>query len=163
MNYELTPELREELKKPFGEVLQEPDWDNGFITVGDECTFLAAKAGKEPMLAVYDFRIKREDVSDEKKDTIEKMPGKTLVVDNPAGSITGEAELAIRLGLEAGPAKVQVNGEEDLLVIPCIMHAPEGAVVYYGQPDVGVVKVVATPEKKEKAKQIMLSMKEVEP
>ena len=162
MSYTLTPELREELKEPFGEILGEPDWSGTFITVGDECSFLALKAGKEPLLAVYDFLIKREAVSEEKKDALEKMPGKKIIVDNPPGGITDEAEMAIKLGLEASPSKIEVHGEEDLLVLPCIVHAPEGTVVYYGQPDEGVVKVLATKEKKEHASKIMLSMKEVE-
>ncbi|MCK4328176.1 MAG: GTP-dependent dephospho-CoA kinase family protein [Candidatus Diapherotrites archaeon] len=162
MSYRLTPELRARLKEPFGKLLPEPDWDGEFIAVGDECAFLAAKAGKEPMVTVYDFRIKRKEISEEKREAIEKMPGKTITVDNPAGEITGEAEMAIRLALESKPSKVCVNGEEDLLVLPCIVHAPEGTVVYYGQPDDGAVKVEVTAKKKEEAREIMLSMKEVE-
>ena len=153
--------MRDELKEPLGELLGEPDWDGKFITVGDECSFLAAKAGKEPLVAVYDHLIKRKNICDEKIAAIEGMPGKKIMAENPAGTITEEAELAIRLALESAPSKVQINGEEDLLVLPCLIHAPEGTIIYYGQPNEGVVKVIVSTETKEKAKKILLSMEEV--
>ncbi len=161
MNYKLTKGLREELKKPFGELLQKPDWEEEFVTVGDQCSFLATQSGKQPLLMVYDNLIKRQETCDEKKEAIEKMPGKKIVVDNPAGIITNEALMAIRLSFESKPTKIEVCGEEDLLVLPCIQYAPNGTIVYYGQPDKGVVKVIVNNDSKEKAKKIMLSMKEV--
>lgn len=64
-------------------------------------------------------------------------------VRNPAASVTREAWDAIRLGLQhpEGPVRVVVEGEEDLLGIPCFLEAPEGAVVLYGMPNQGVVVV----------------------
>lgn len=41
-----------------------------------------------------------------------------------------------------------VDGEEDLLALPAIVHAPIGGVVYYGQPQQGLVEVMVTEEKK---------------
>ena len=158
MNYRLTLELREQLKKPLGQLLAKPDWQGQFITVGDQCSYLAAKAGKQPMLAVYDNLIQRKETADEKACAIESLPGKTLAVKNPAGTITAEAVEAIRLGIESPPAKVRVDGEEDLLVLPCIVHAPEGTAVYYGQPNVGIVKIMVTKESKKKARETLSSM-----
>ena len=161
MSFKLTEELRKELKEPLGELMAYPDWAGKFIAVGDECSSLAAKDNMEPILLVYDNLIRRHETSDEKKEAIGKMPGKKIVVDNPAGMITDEAEMAVRLGLEHAPAKIEVNGEEDLLVLPCIMHAEEGTAIYYGQPDRGIVKVIVNPETRKKAENILLSMKEV--
>ncbi len=39
-----------------------------------------------------------------------------------------------------------VDGEEDLVVLPAIMIAPDGASVVYGQPDEGMVHVVVDDE-----------------
>lgn len=161
MSYRLPSEMRVKLKLPLGELLSEPDWDNPFITVGDECAYLAAKAGAEPVMMVYDNLIKRKEICDEKKNAIEDMPGKKVVVKNPATMITDEAEMAIRLGLESVPSKVEVDGEEDLLVLPCLIYAPDGMTIYYGQPNEGIVKVIVNQESKEKAKDILLSMEEV--
>jgi len=161
VSFKLTEELREKLKEPLGELHAYPDWNGKFVSVGDECSFLAAKDSVRPLLIVYDNRIRRHDISNEKKEAIEKMPGKKIMVDNPAGTITDEAELAIKLGFEHAPAKIEVKGEEDLLVLPCIMHAEEGTAIYYGQPERGIVKIIVNPESRKKAKEILLSMKEV--
>jgi hypothetical protein len=157
----LTPAIRAELKKPMGEVLEKPIWSGKFVTVGDECSFMAAKAGAEPLLMVYDNRIMRKETCDEKREAIEGMPGKKLAVENPAGTISEEAELAIRLALESPPAKVQVSGEEDLLVLPCVMNAKDGTAVYYGQPKKGLVRVMVNKESRERARKIVLSMEEM--
>jgi len=44
-----------------------------------------------------------------------------------------------------------VDGEEDLAVIPCVLMAPEGSLILYGQPGEGVV-LVETDKVKETAK-----------
>lgn len=154
----LTPELRASLKEPMGELLSKPDWNDNYITVGDECTYLASRSEKPPLLAIYDNRIKRHETCNEKKEAIKAMPGKKIVADNHAGTITDEALLAIRLGLENPPAKIEIRGEEDLLVLPCIAYAPIGTSVYYGQPNKGIVKVLVNKDSKKKANEIMLSM-----
>ena len=120
-----------------------------------------ALAGAKPLLMVYDNRIMRKDTCDEKREAIERMPGKKISIDNPAGTLSTEAEMAVRLAFDSPPAKVQVNGEEDLMVLPCLAFAPEGCSVYYGQPKQGVVRVVVTKETRERAKKIMLSMEEI--
>ena len=50
------------------------------------------------------------------------------------------------------------ESEEDLLVLPCIMHAPEGTAIYYGQPNQGIVKIMVTKEAKKKARETLSSM-----
>jgi uncharacterized protein (UPF0218 family) len=157
----LTAALRAELKKPMGTVLAKPTWRGKFVTVGDECSFLAAKAKAKPLLMVYDNRIMRKETCDEKRLAIEGMPGKKLVVVNSAGTITEEAELAISLALGSPPAKIEVDGEEDLLVLPCVARAPLGSAVYYGQPKRGIVKIIVSEATRKRVKKIMLSMEEI--
>ncbi|TDA35001.1 hypothetical protein DSO05_05955 [Candidatus Nezhaarchaeota archaeon WYZ-LMO7] len=57
---------------------------------------------------------------------------------------------------------ILVKGEEDLLVIPSIIASPEGAVIAYGQPGVGVVLIKVDKDKREKARELLRSMREVE-
>ena len=56
---------------------------------------------------------------------------------------------------EAVPVRVFVKGEEDLLVLPVLVHAPENSVVLYGQPDEGLVIVPVNQEARDKANKIM--------
>ncbi len=44
---------------------------------------------------------------------------------------------------------VVVEGEEDLLVIPCIIEAPIGSLILYGQPNQGIVVITVTEEIKQ--------------
>jgi len=44
-----------------------------------------------------------------------------------------------------------VDGEEDLLALPAIIHAPRGSILYYGQPNKGLACVIVTNEKKHEA------------
>ncbi len=46
-------------------------------------------------------------------------------------------------------------GEEDLLVLPVCIHAPENAVVLYGQPNRGLVIVRITPEIRNKVETLL--------
>jgi len=48
-----------------------------------------------------------------------------------------------------------VNGEEDLLVLPACIFAPENAIVLYGQPNEGLVIVKITPEIRNKAQSLL--------
>lgn len=79
---------------------------------------------------------------------------------NPAGTITFEAVRAIGGALQGKkPARVLIDGEEDLLAIPAIEAAPLGSLLYYGQPGIGVVTVVIDERAKSSAKRILASMK----
>ena len=91
------------------------------------------------------------------------MPGKTIVVSNPAGTITNEALMAVKLGIENPPSKIMVNGEEDLLALPCIVYAPDNTAIYYGQRNEGIVKITVNSETKQTVKEIINSMREVNP
>jgi len=57
------------------------------------------------------------------------------------------------------PVRLIVNGEEDLLVLPVCIHAPENSVVLYGQPNQGLVLVQITTEIRNKAQTLLELMK----
>ena len=82
-----------------------------------------------------------------------------LEADNPAGTITENLwetiEEAISLTLKDSENRIiVVKGEEDLAVLPCLLVAPENAVVLYGQPNEGLV-FVNVFEGKDKATKLM--------
>ncbi len=85
---------------------------------------------------------------------------KTVYVENPQGTITKEAIIAIEDALESGEhTHIVVRGEEDLLTLIAVLYAPETAFVVYGQPHSGIVVVRATSEKKAQVKEYLKAMK----
>ena len=85
----------------------------------------------------------------------------TLYAKNPSGTITEDAWNIIRdaIGYE-GRTKVMIDGEEDLLTVVAVLSAPEDALVVYGQPNVGIVAVKVTEERKENMRRIVDLMKQ---
>ena len=56
------------------------------------------------------------------------------------------------------PVRITINGEEDLLVIPVCLYAPENSVVMYGQPNEGLVIVIIDENIRKKTQLILDSM-----
>lgn len=141
------------LAKPQGPIVDQPNFisDPHFqphliILVGDS-TIEKFIANNWPFnIGVYDRRIQRHQAHDI---TLELKPD--LNVNNPAGSITPNLVESIRSLLRFGSVKPKyllVDGEEDLAVIPAVMLAPLGSVVYYGQPKVGLVEICVSEKQK---------------
>jgi uncharacterized protein (UPF0218 family) len=102
-----------------------------------------------------------------KKDSIPPFSGdkeRLLKVNNPAGQITEESLAAIRNGLElirSNPKKavrIEVDGEEDLLVLPVLAFYPEQTIVLYGQPNEGLVITGASGESRNIARKALEEM-----
>ena len=124
------------------------------ISVGDQTTKNLVDIDLIPDLGIIDNRIQRKDHN---YDIIRTE--NILNADNPAGTITENLwetiEEAISLTLEdSGNRIIVVKGEEDLAVLPCLLIAPEDAVVLYGQPNEGLV-FVNVFEGKDKATKLM--------
>lgn len=82
-----------------------------------------------------------------------------MEVSNPPAQITPESVSAIRRAFETRPpVRIRVNGEEDLLVIPVCVYAPDNTVVLYGQPGEGLVVTPVTDEIRNKTRGIMSHM-----
>jgi len=78
---------------------------------------------------------------------------------NPPGEITEESMQVIQKAFSSEPpVRITVDGEEDLLVLPVCMYAPENSVVMYGQPNEGLVLIHVTPEIQAKVQKILDSM-----
>jgi uncharacterized protein (UPF0218 family) len=163
--YLLPDALRRELAGAFGPIVQSSGLVAALgdadivLAVGDVVSLTLKTLGVTPRLFVCDYQTQRglpgkgparaaaaKDAANEK--TLYELElgswGELAFrVRNPAASITREAWDAIRLGLQhdEGPVRVVVEGEEDLLGIPCFLEAPIGSIVLYGMPDQGVVVV----------------------
>ncbi|ELY93605.1 GTP-dependent dephospho-CoA kinase family protein [Natrialba taiwanensis] len=146
----LPKELRHELKEPMGPIETDADRlletvDGPLITVGDVVTYHLLAAGRVPDIAFVDERTKRDAVDAEIRETVATEP--THEVINPPAELSGDVIRALREGLTSDePTTVLVDGEEDLVAVPAIAAAPEGASVVYGQPDEGMVHVTVTAE-----------------
>jgi hypothetical protein len=121
------------------------------ITVGDRTTEKMIDFGLIPSLQIIDGQEKRE-----KREPPKLANATELTVDNPAAEITPQSVSAIKTAFTLNPpVRLFVNGEEDLLVLPVCVHAPENAVVMYGQPNEGLVIVTITPEIRNKAQSLL--------
>lgn len=161
----LPEKLRNELKKPLGSLIKDSEItrdifiknigkDSFLITVGDATTEKAIKFGITPSLQIVDSLEKRQK---------RKLPGglvKTyLSCNNPPAEISDDSIKKIKQAfLVEKPTRIVVNGEEDLLVLPTILFAPDESVVMYGQPDEGLVILKVNEEMRNKVKEIMSYM-----
>ena len=158
----LPKKIREQFKSPLGVLLpeeiadkthiQEYLQDNSYIvTVGDRTTEKMIEFGIIPSLQIVDGQEKR----------IKREPPKlenvtSLSCDNPAATIEDSSIDLIKKAFTLNPpVQILVNGEEDLLVLPVCVYAPENAVVFYGQPNQGLVVVKVTQEIRNKTQELL--------
>ena len=159
------PEGKRELfKEPLGTFVTAEDLRKTnakmTITVGDVVSLTVWKEGIIPDLAVYDGRTERRDMT-EFAVLVEERGLAKKVVSNPAGTITRELDDAVRNALGFGPALIRVEGEEDLALMPCIRHAPEGALIVYGWPGKGMMALTTDAAVKLKTETLWKEMEEL--
>lgn len=146
----LPKDLRHELKDPMGPIETDADVlleavSGPLIAVGDVVTYHILQAGHHPDVALVDERTKRQTVDEEIREVV--TDATHLEVENPPAEITADVVDAVLEGLEREePTTILVDGEEDLVALPAILLAPEGASVVYGQPDEGMVHVTVTDD-----------------
>lgn len=143
----LPDDMREELKRPWGPVIEETQLDERLegkgplATVGDMTTATLHRMGYLPQLAIVDYSTKRakDPMWEEATAQVGEM---TVSVRNEAATITSEMyNRIIEAWASPTTVKLVVDGEEDLAALPAILHAPEGATVIYGIPDTGLCLV----------------------
>lgn len=159
----LPDSLRDRLKIPLGDLIPENQVSKSniqkylsknsyLITVGDRTTEKMIAFGLIPSLQIIDNqekRVKREPTKNDNTYT-------ELVCNNPAAEITPQSINVIKKAfVSKTPVRLTVVGEEDLLVIPVCIHAPENSLVMYGQPNEGLVIVKITPEIRNKTQRLL--------
>ena len=163
---QLPDDLRDQLKNPLGNLIRDNDPNKEniikkvstkslIITVGDRTTENMLQLGLKPQIQIIDGLEKRNQCVVPTDDTINTK----LSCKNPPGEITEESIQTIQKAFSSKPpVRITVDGEEDLLVIPVCIYAPENSVVMYGQPNEGLVLVHVTPEIQAKVQKILDSM-----
>ena len=163
---QLPDDLRDQLKKPLGNLISDNDpnreniikknsAESIIITVGDRTTENMLQLGLKPQVQIIDGLEKRDQCLVPADDTVNTK----LSCRNPPGEITEESMQVIQKAFSCEPpVRIIVDGEEDLLVIPVCIYAPENSVVMYGQPNEGLVIVHITPEIQAKVQKILDAM-----
>ena len=158
----LPDSLREQLKIPLGVLLPESQVDKEniqmflsddpfVITVGDRTTEKMIGFNLIPSLQIIDGQEKRK-----KREPPKMIDAVELNVDNPAAEITLQSIDLVKKAFDMKPPiRISVNGEEDLLVLPVCVYAPENSVVLYGQPNEGLVIVKITPQIRNKTQTLL--------
>jgi len=162
----LPKNLRDQLKIPLGDLIKEenvnkeniltnigtPYFRPIVITVGDRTTENMINLGIMPHIQIIDGLEKRSKRLVPTDDAINT----NLSCKNPPGEITEESTQVIQKAFSCeSPVRITVDGEEDLLVLPVCIFAPENSVVMYGQPSEGLVIVHITPEIRAKVQKIL--------
>ena len=165
--YVLPDSLREQLREPLGELVDEPRLlqlltdETYIVSVGDQVTATLLRHNITPVLCIVDFIIKRSAYEKDLAKQIKNFPGKHINVTSPPKVLSDElwdAIAAVYGRLDQGPFCIEVTGEEDLAALAAIYLAPSDVTVIYGMPDKGVVVVKATEAHKQKVKQILDKM-----
>ena len=160
---QLPNDLRDQLKNPLGNLIKDNDIDKEniikeisaesvLITVGDRTTENMLQLGLKPQIQIIDGLEKRN----QRVVPIDDAVNTNLSCRNPPGEITEESIQVIQKAFSSeSPVRITVDGEEDLLVLPVCIFAPENSVVMYGQPNEGLVVVNITPEIQAKVQKIL--------
>ena len=164
----LPPEQRRELKNPLGKLItgspneamlklkqivddQKPSL---IVAVGDMVSKSMTEHNVPVHIIVVDNKILREDVK-----PMQVEAKTTLHVKNPPGTLTPGAWTTFQEALKkTKPAKVLVDGEEDLFTLVAVALAPDKSLVVYGQPNQGLVAVRVDREARRKVQLILDAM-----
>ena len=121
------------------------------VTVGDRTTEKMIDFNLIPSLQIIDGQEKRK-----KREPPKMVNVVELNVDNPAAEITLQSIDLIKKAFDMKPPiRISVNGEEDLLVLPVCIYAPENSVVLYGQPNEGLVIAKITTQIRNKTQTLL--------
>ena len=163
--YRLPAELRTRLAAPLGAVysaeeVESQDFErlvrsaSMVVTVGDRVTDTLGALGRTPDVQVVDG-LERRILRD-----VPAVPyARLITVENPAGTLTTDAIDGMkRAFLGKKPVRDQVEGEEDLMAMLAIAMAPVSAMIFYGQPGVGVVAVRSNAIAKSRNRAILAKM-----
>ncbi len=155
----LKEETRRELQRVYGNLIEEDELEKiggDIFAVGDVVTHTLLKHGVEPKIAIVDYRTKRGEIVYE---DVKNFGEEIVKVKNPRSTITPQLWRAVREAMKSRrKVKIEVDGEEDLAVIPVVYFSPLGASVIYGMPNTGLVLLKVSPEDKMKVEEIIKEM-----
>ena len=173
-NLKITKELRTELGKPLGLLIEEaPEraiqiaksnistiHPPKVICVGDIVSRNLLKAGIKVDIFIIDGKTLRTE-----KEVIGFTGEEVIYINNPQGFIMTKVWDVLEQALNSSKqVQINVNGEEDLLGLPAVILAPINSLVFYGQPPIfgpsGLVMIQVTKEKIKEFQKYIEMMKE---
>ncbi len=165
----LAENLRKEFQKPFGELLKRDqdlfgNKNNLVITVGDVTAKVFNEKSLDQDISAIDFKVAREKKFSNILELGFTGQENILKVVNPAGYITKALFSKVAQILKEERKRkiiLQINGEEDLAVLPLVLFSPLNTILYYGQPGKGLVEVVVSEISKHKAYSLISKLKPI--
>lgn len=141
--YRIQDEDRSFLRTDLGTRVSGPDpvttieqaigtYDGRLFIVGDYAVEQAIRAGHEPDLAIIDHRREREPYHGD----IELPEHARYTTQNRSGTVSDDAYTVVGEALDALPAIIEVDGEEDLLGLAVIDHGETGDMLLFGAPGI---------------------------
>ena len=118
------------------------------ISVGDVTTANLHAAGLKPFLEVVDLKTKRG-----REGEFSSVMG-SHHVKNPAGTLSHDLFMLVADLINKG-GRIEVDGEEDLAVIPIIYYSDLNTLVVYGIPDTGMACIAVDAEIKSKINELV--------
>jgi broad-specificity NMP kinase len=149
--------MREKLREPHGRLFSELKPATGYmagsdiIAVGDFVAYSLYSSGVMPKILVLDGLVRRKPYD-------KKIPldYETVSAKNRPGYLMRDMWQAVKRALEMnGPAKVLVDGEEDMAVLPFVLLAKAGSSVIYGLFDKGVCVIKVDEDSKNVARNLL--------
>lgn len=160
----LPESLRSSLSRPLGPVLSSELATEALrnvpllATCGDVVTAGALSWGLTPFLSVVDGKTTR-DVPLLTPNLERVAKGRShLRVKSAAGGLSVELQQAIHDLVLGGGGLLEVDGEEDLAVLPLMVEMRVGSIIIYGQPGEGVCMVSVDDRTKAVAANILTQM-----
>lgn len=152
----LTSEQRQQFQRPWGKLVQTPrenDGDSMICVVGDRCAQHFYEQHLRANLFIFDGTEQRK---------LQHLPFFTQLLPqvklkNPAGCIQRSVVQTLQTWLteDDWPKYLQIEGEEDLLAVAAVLLLPLGALVYYGQPGLGMVELEVSEAVKDQMHNIL--------
>ena len=179
-NLYLPMQMREELKRPWGQIfkkIENVDPKDLIITVGDETTKAFNNQSIKPNLSVIDFKVARQWKFKNLRELGFSGNEKVYKIKNPPGSLFAELFKLVSDIFKNITNKehiiIQIDGEDDLSVIPLVLSASLGTFIFYGQPNEarlptpdaegyggqGIVRVEVNEQTKENVYKIVTNFK----
>lgn len=162
MVLQLPEEHRNRLAAPFGATFEAAEIPArvavgpAFAVVGDVTSSSTVKLGLKPRFIVVDFKTKRGPVAAD--DAVRTYGDEVEKAECPAGHMTASLYNAVlRASRSRGTTRIEVDGEEDLAVMPAIIHLEAGATVIYGLPNRGATLVKVDDESRRVAREFLES------
>lgn len=151
--YVLPQHLRESYGELLGTLIEQPtkaiieDAVRGrtcVVCVGDVVSHTLFNCGIHFDIGIIDYKTCRGEFVH--ADELRGMDADRRKVSSGAGTISIEGFEAVKTAMNETfprmrPLLIEVEGEEDLLFMPAVMFAPENSLLFYGQPNVGIVAV----------------------